>query len=158
MFLVFDLFIALGFFLVALGLVSIAPDAIRKRLGTAVTQFSLRDLLWFVVVASLAACVYRERLSKAEIAANAAAQRRADERTLEQRLEDVAVKEKEAEKEYARWREGQKTSDAISRHYEEQIKELKAESLEDEIERLKRARGKPFQAKPGEYFLAPVRE
>lgn len=150
MILVFDLFVALGLFLVALGIASIAPDAVRKRLGNAATRFSIRDLLWFVVVASLVACVYRERLSVSEL-------RRADERQLAQRLEEVAVEKKKAEEEYANWVESQKVSDEINQRNEEQIQEFKAMSLEDQIERLKRKRGYPYEAKPGEYFLAPVR-
>lgn len=131
--LVFDLCVALGLFLVALGLMSFAPEVIRKRLGNTATQFSIRDLLWFVVVASLAACVYRERLSKSEIAANAAELRRADEKQLAQRLEEVAKEKRKAEEEYAVWVEGQRTLDEMNRRHEAEIKELKAMSLEDQI-------------------------
>jgi hypothetical protein len=145
----FDLLIALGLFLIALSIVSHSPDTTRQRLVAAATQFSIRDLLWFVVVMSLVAFVYRERLSLTD-------QRRFDERRLADHLEALAVKEKEVQVELARLRTVQKEVAEIDKLREENSY-LKARLKSEPGDLYEDRPGYRYEAKPGQYFLAPVR-
>jgi len=63
-------------------------------------RFTIRDVLWLTVVAALATCWYKDRMSMATTMAKAAAERTAEREKLSAQSKAIAVKRREVEATY----------------------------------------------------------
>jgi hypothetical protein len=120
----------------------------QYRLRTLLTQFSIRDLLWLIAVAAMAASWLREREAMLQMKAEMAAKREADEKLLAQQRAALVRQTQEIERELTLNRRELREMDARVKLSDERYKKLS--------EIMSRP-SYPYEAERGIYFLAPVR-